>query len=106
LASWATVYLVTQVIADPALGVGTTFLIGTGLMTLLTVGYPSVLRGPRLSRPAPRRRSRFRPESQTGRTIAAAGQSMPLRSGLTAEAAQRTVKLLHPLLGGDAVAVT
>jgi two-component system LytT family sensor kinase len=31
---------------------------------------------------------------------------MPLRSGLTAEAAERTVKLLRPLVGGHAVAIT
>jgi two-component system LytT family sensor kinase len=31
---------------------------------------------------------------------------MPLRSGLTADAARRTAQLLRPLLGGDAVAIT
>jgi two-component system LytT family sensor kinase len=42
----------------------------------------------------------------TTRTIAAAGRSMPLRSGLTADAARRTAQLLRPLLGGHAVGIT
>ena len=104
--SWGLVYLLTQVIVEPVLGVGTTFLIGIGLTILFTVGYPSALRGPRLTRSSRRQRTHDRPASQTGRTIAAAGRSMPLRSGLTAEAAQRTVKLLHPLLEGDSVGIT
>lgn len=105
-ASWAVVYLVTQVVVDPALGVGTAFLIGIGLTVLLTVGYPSALRGPRLARPSWRGWKGNGSETQPGRTIAAAGGSLPLRSGLTAEAASRTVKLLHPLLQGDSVAIT
>ncbi|MQA08908.1 MAG: sensor histidine kinase [Pseudonocardiaceae bacterium] len=103
---WALVYLVTQIIADPALGVGTTLMIGVGLTVLFTLGYPSALRGPRHIRPPTRQPAKDTATSQPAKTIAAAGQSMPLRSGLTAEAAQRTVKLLHPLLEGDSVAIT
>jgi two-component system LytT family sensor kinase len=43
---------------------------------------------------------------ETPSTIAMMGRSIPLRSGLTAEAAERTVRLLRPLLGGDATAIT
>nr|BFF18267.1 hypothetical protein GCM10025730_17880 [Promicromonospora thailandica] len=35
-----------------------------------------------------------------------AGHRMPLRSGLTADAARRTATRLRPLLGGDAVVIT
>ncbi|MPY80749.1 MAG: sensor histidine kinase [Actinophytocola sp.] len=97
--AWALVYLVTQRVPDPPLEVGVTVLIGVALSVALTVGYPSALRGPRKPR-QPRQPGRH------GRTIAAVGRSMPLRSGLTTEAAQRAVKLLHPLLGGDAMAIT
>ncbi|MDV6012572.1 histidine kinase [Haloechinothrix sp. LS1_15] len=103
--AWGVVYLVTQVVTAPALGVGTTILIGLGLTMLLTIGYPSALRGPRLARLAGRQASRQGAYSRPG-TIAAVGKSMPLRSGLTSEAAQRTAELLHPLLGGDSVAIT
>jgi LytS/YehU family sensor histidine kinase len=34
------------------------------------------------------------------------GRDLPLRSGLTTEAAERTVRLLRPVLAGDAVAIT
>ena len=49
-ATWGLVYLVTQVFADPPLGVGTTVVAGVILTLLLTLGYPSALRGPRVSR--------------------------------------------------------
>lgn len=108
-ASWGLVYLVTQVFADPPLGVGTTVVAGVILTLLLTLGYPSALRGPRVSRNSRAYRlPRGRRGSSTGstRTLAAVGRPMPLRSGLTADAARRTVQLLRPLLGGDAVAIT
>ncbi|WP_166353723.1 histidine kinase [Phytoactinopolyspora limicola] len=95
--TWGLVYLVTQVIADPSLGMGPTLVLGVGLTVVLTVGYPSALRGLRSTRRQPGRH---------GTTIAAVGGSIPLRSGLTAEAARRTAQLLHPLLGGDSVAIT
>jgi two-component system LytT family sensor kinase len=103
---WGLVYLVTQILVDPPLGAGTTLLAGVTLTCLLTVGYPSALRGPRASG-LPRRSSRGHTISLgSSRTVAAAGRSMPLRSGLTPDAAQRTVQLLRPLLGGHAVAIT
>ncbi|HEX6339082.1 MAG TPA: histidine kinase [Jiangellaceae bacterium] len=108
-ATWGLVYLVTQVFADPPLGVGTTLVAGVILTLLLTLGYPSALRGPRVSRPARASRlprTRRGPNSGSTRTLAAVGRPMPLRSGLTADAARRTVQLLRPLLGSDAVAIT
>ncbi|WP_246360785.1 sensor histidine kinase [Haloechinothrix aidingensis] len=104
--AWGLVYLITQVIAAPPLGVGTTLLIGVGLTLLLTIGYPSALRGPRGARLATRQQGKQGAITRPGQTIAAVGRSIPLRSGLTSEAAQRTAQLLHPLLGGDSVAIT
>jgi two-component system LytT family sensor kinase len=105
-ATWGLVFLVTQVFVDPPLGAATTLVAGVALSTLLTVGYPSALRGPRAAQVL-RRRPRWTGISLgSSRTIAAAGRSMPLRSGLTADAARRTAQLLRPLLGGDAVAIT
>lgn len=103
---WGVVYVITQVIADPPLATGTTLLAGVGLTVLVTLGYPSPLRGPRQARASRRWRPRRTPSPRPGHTIAAVGRSMPLRSGLTAEAAERTARLLRPLLGGDAVAIT
>ncbi|MDA2806091.1 sensor histidine kinase [Nocardiopsis suaedae] len=102
---WGAMYLVTQVLAAPPLGTGTTVLIGAGLTTALVVGYPSALRGPRSkgrTRSAPARLQ----QGRHGTTIAAVGRSMPLRSGLTADGARRTAQLLQPLLSGAAVAIT
>ncbi len=99
--TWGAVYVVTQLLADPPLGVGTTILAGLGPTLLLTLGYASVLRGPR-STATPRRLG----PSRSGRTIALMGRSSPLRSGLTSEAARRTAELLRPLLDVDAVAIS
>lgn len=105
-ATWAVVYLVTQVLVDPPLGVGTTLVAGVALASLLVLGYPSALRGPRFSRVLRQQPSWSGISFGESRTIAAAGRSMPLRSGLTPDAARRTAQLLRPLLGGDAVAIT
>ncbi|MFC7405842.1 histidine kinase [Georgenia alba] len=96
---WGLVYLVTQVLVSPALGVLPTVAAGTALSVAAVLGYPSALRGPRGPRWAQR------PVEERERPIAAAGRSMPLRSGLTTDAARRTVELLRPMLGGDAVAI-
>ncbi|EHR50803.1 putative regulator of cell autolysis [Saccharomonospora marina XMU15] len=96
--TWGFVYLFTQVLPDPPLGVEATIAIGLGLTLMVTIGYPSALRGPR--------RSPRRVAGRQSHTIAAMGRSMPLRSGLTTEAAGRAVRFLHPVLGGDAVAIT
>ncbi|WP_125774054.1 histidine kinase [Antribacter gilvus] len=114
VATWALVYLVTQVIVSPPLAVGTTVVAGTVVSVLLVVGYPSALRGPRAATGLRRgARESARAEAGHGGTRsgrAGAGlpvrRSMPLRSGLTADAARRTAELLLPLLGGDAVAIT
>ncbi|MBE1877201.1 histidine kinase [Myceligenerans pegani] len=99
--TWVVVYLVTQVIVDPPLGVGTTVVAGAVASIAVVLGYPSALRGPR-SATALRRG----PEPRRGTRSIVAGRTMPLRSGLTADAARRTADLLRPLLGGDAVAIT
>ncbi len=98
---WLVVWLVTQVVADPPLPAGATLLAGVALSTALIVGYPSALRGPRqVRRPArpPRRATDVR--------LLDLGPGIPLRRGLTFEAAERTARILRPLLGGDAVAIT
>ncbi|CAN5746681.1 histidine kinase [soil metagenome] len=100
-AVWGIVFLVTQVSADPPLGLGTTILAGLGPTMLLTLGFPSVLRGPHSALSSKRTAG-----SRSSRTIALMGRSIPLRSGLTPEAAERAAHLLRPLLGGDAVAIT
>jgi two-component system LytT family sensor kinase len=98
---WGAVYLVTQVFADPPLPTGATLLAGVALSSVLILGYPSVLRGPRQLRARGPRPPRYpRP------ALIDLGPTMPLRRGLTFEAADRTVRLLLPLLGGDAVAIT
>jgi LytS/YehU family sensor histidine kinase len=124
--AWVAVWLVTQLAVSPPLSTGRTLLVGAAITTLLILGFPSVLRGPRLSRstagrtrrgpaasappvdPRVRRRLRRRPRSgpEAATPVAAFGRSMPLRSGLTAEAADRTVKVLRPVLGGHAVGIT
>jgi two-component system LytT family sensor kinase len=109
--TWGLVYLITQVFADPPLGAGTTLAVGVVLTVLLTLGYPSALRGPRartwrLTRIGRPMTGVNRPTSGSTRTLAAVGRPMPLRSGLTVDAALRTARLLRPLLGGDAVAIT
>ncbi|HVM13896.1 MAG TPA: histidine kinase [Egibacteraceae bacterium] len=89
---WALVYGVTQVIATPALPTGWTVLAGLTLTVLAILGYPSTLRGPRRGWAAVQ--------------APPVGGGMPLRHGLTADAAARTAKLLRPLLDVDAVAIT
>lgn len=106
IATWGVVYLVTQILVDPSLGIGTTLVIGVALTSLLIVGYPSALRGPRATRGSRRLTGWTGVSLGSSRTIAMAGRSMPLRSGLTTDAARRTAQLLRPLLGGDAVAIT
>jgi two-component system LytT family sensor kinase len=95
-AVWLVVWLLTTEVPSHPLDVGWTVLIGVVLSTILILGYPSALRGPRQLRSA-------RPRSPA---FAAVKPSMPLRSGLTADAADRTVSLLRPLLGADSVAIT
>jgi two-component system LytT family sensor kinase len=101
LSVWGVVYLVTQVITDPPLGVGTTIIAGLLPTLLMTLGFSSVLRGPRSTLSSRRHGS-----SRSGRTIALMGRSSPLRSGLTAEAAGRTAELLRPMLDVDAVGIS
>ncbi|MDY7088738.1 MAG: histidine kinase [Actinomycetota bacterium] len=103
--TWGLVYLATQVLVDPPLATGITLVAGVVLTSVLTIGYPSALRGPRAGRTL-RQPGWTAISLGTTRTITAAGRSMPLRSGLTADAARRTAELIRPLLGGHAVAIT
>jgi LytS/YehU family sensor histidine kinase len=97
LTAWVAVVVVTQLLISPALEAMPSIGIGVVLTTVLTLGYPSVLRGPGARRFAG-------PRTQIpGRVVHTAE---PLRAGLTAEAAHKTVRLLKPILGADAVALT
>ncbi len=103
-ALWLLLLLVGQVLADPPLSTLVTVTVGLVLTNAAVLGYGSVLRGPRQRRRRGRR-------STTGGDGPAAGGVMSgqlpyLREGLTSEAAVRTVRLLQPLIGGDAVAIT
>jgi LytS/YehU family sensor histidine kinase len=106
--AWLLVFLVTQVLVAPGLDVAATLAVGLVVSTVVVLGYPSALRGPRAGGRAARvpRRTRDPRGMRDGLTIAAAGRSVPLRRGLTPDAARRTAQLLKPLLGGDAVAIT
>jgi LytS/YehU family sensor histidine kinase len=101
---WVLIWLVSQQLAAPPLAPGLTILAGVIVTNVLIVGYASVLRGPRSTLG---RRQRW-----TASRTAAVGTDprtpdlQDLPEGLTLEAAHRTVDLLRPLLGGDAVGIT
>ncbi|WP_324652487.1 histidine kinase [Georgenia sp. H159] len=102
---WVLLYVVTQLLVDPPLTVLPTLAIGVAITVAVVLGYPSVLRGPRdgvWARGAGRRRDLDRGV----RDLAAAGRQVPLRAGLTPDAARRTCELLRPALSGDAVSIT
>ncbi|MEX1164077.1 MAG: histidine kinase [Nitriliruptor sp.] len=88
---WVVVAVVSQQLADPPLSAGLTITAGVILTDVLIVGYASTLRGPRA-----RRRRIAIPVPTTG----------AMEDGLSRSSARRTVELLRPLLGGDAVAIT
>ncbi|MDO5492898.1 MAG: histidine kinase [Nesterenkonia sp.] len=105
---WLLVAVVTQVLVSPALETLPTLVVGVVLTLAAVLGYPSFLRGrrerqARLARSA--RRDGHSHEPDAG-DLAAAARSMSLRSGLTPEAAARTVRLLRPMLSGDSVSIT
>ncbi|WP_418277480.1 sensor histidine kinase [Isoptericola jiangsuensis] len=105
--AWAVVYLVTQVLVTPPLAPLATVVAGVVVSTVVVLGYPSALRGPRAARPPRPTQAPKDPRGvRDGLTIAAAGRSVPLRHGLTPDAARRTAQLIRPLLGGDAIAIT
>lgn len=94
---WVALYVVSQVLADPPLSPVVTLVAGVVLTDVLILGYGSTLRGPRISR----RRRRPSATDLTSRS------SHPWADGdRRRAAAERTVALLGPLLGGDAVAIT
>lgn len=99
---WTLVVGATQFLVSPPLGTVTTVLIGVGLTTVMTLGYPSVLRGPGDAPLATR--TPVRPRHARRGHMATTAEA--LRAGLTADAAQKTVKLLRPILDADAVALT
>jgi two-component system LytT family sensor kinase len=108
--AWGLLYLVTQVLLTPALSAGTLVIAGLVVTTALIIGFPSTLRGPRelLSGSSRSQLLRGRGTSRPGTpsSVAVFGRDLPLRSGLTSEAAERTVRLLRPVLAGDAVGIT
>lgn len=109
-AAWTLLYLVTQVLLDPPTGPATLVAVGVTITTGLILGFPSTLRGPREALGASSRSQLLRGHSsgraRTPSTVAVFGRDLPLRSGLTPEAAERTVRLLRPVLAGDAVGIT
>jgi LytS/YehU family sensor histidine kinase len=109
-AVWATLYVVTQLALDPPMRPDLLILLGVGVTTALILGFPSTLRGPRESLATSRggRLLRLPVTSRDERpaSVAVFGRELPLRSGLTTAAAERTVRLLRPVLAGDAVAIT
>ena len=106
-AVWGGLYLVSQVLAQPALPVAWTVLAGVVLTDVVILGWPSVLRGPRQRRRGPLAARDASPAGERPADLVAAGSQMPyLREGLTMEAARQTVHLLRSLLGADAVAIT
>ncbi len=102
---WAVLYVVTQLVVDPPLGVLPTIATGLACTVAVVLGYPSVLRGPRGSTRSRAVTRRPDPDRGVG-DLAAAGRTVPLRAGLTPDAARRTCELLRPMLAGDAVAIT
>ncbi|WP_370324323.1 histidine kinase [Euzebya sp.] len=102
LAVWGIITVGTQVLLTPSLGTVPTILIGVVVTSILTLGYPSALRGPGATRFLGGAEGRTR-RSARRRVVATAE---PLRAGLTAESAAKTVRLLRPILDADAVALT
>lgn len=98
-AVWAAVVVFGQWLADPPLSPVVSVAIGLTLTNVAILGFGSVLRGPRVRR-RPRRGERptLSPDADPA---GSAG-----RDDLFAEAATRTVELLQPMLGDDAVAIT
>ncbi|MBW3606434.1 MAG: histidine kinase, partial [Actinobacteria bacterium] len=108
--AWVVLHVATQVIIDPPLRTDVTIAVGVAITVALILGFPSTLRGPREPL-SPPRRGRVLRLQHSGRdraqtSVAVFGRDLPLRSGLTSEAAERTVRLLRPVLAGDAVAIT
>lgn len=104
---WSVVYAITQLMVVPALPVLPTVGIGVALTLAVVLGYPSVLRGPRGSRGLLGSRAAAPLRAEKPRGVSdLAGRSVPLRKGLTPDAARRTCELLRPMLSGDAVCIT
>ncbi|HSK96132.1 MAG TPA: histidine kinase, partial [Euzebyales bacterium] len=107
--TWCVLYVVTQVLLDPATSAGTLVGVGAALTAALILGFPSTLRGPRETLGGSSRSQLLRGRGSGPRgpsSVAVFGRDLPLRSGLTPEAAERTVRLLRPVLAGDAVGIT
>lgn len=107
---WALVYVITQLLVTPALPELPTIGVGVLLTVAVVLGYPSALRGPRGAARIGgrgRRVSFVRPEPHDQSSVRdLAGRSVPLRKGLTPDAARRTCQLLRPMLTGDAISIT
>lgn len=100
-AIWAAVLVFGEVLAVPPLAPVVSIAVGVVLTNAAILGFGSVLRGPR---------ARRRPRRHGGMSAPSARWSVTpvgsAREGLLTEAATRTIGLLRPLIGGDAVAIT
>ena len=110
LVIWTLVYVITQLLVTPALPELPTIGVGVLLTVAVVLGYPSALRGPRGAvriGGRGRRAAITRDDSGDHSSVRdLAGRSMPLRKGLTPDAARRTCQLLRPMLTGDAISIT
>lgn len=109
IVAWTLLYVGTQLIVEPPLRTDALVAIGLAVTTALILGFPSALWGPREARRTPRRGRVLRlghGGDRPSTAVAVFGRDLPLRSGLTSEAAERTVRLLRPVLAGDSVAIT
>lgn len=108
--AWVALYIATQVVIATPLRTDAFVGLGVAATSALIVGFSSALRGPREALGTPRRgrvlRIRHSGRDRAQTSVAVFGRDLPLRSGLTPEAAERTVRLLRPVLAGDAVAIT
>nr|WP_246328159.1 histidine kinase [Garicola koreensis] len=104
------VYSITQLLVTPALPMLPTVGIGVLLSVGVVLGYPSAMRGPRgAMRIGGRPRRSGIPGALPGDQSSIrdlAGRSVPLRKGLTPDAARRTCELLRPMITGDAISIT
>ncbi len=100
---WAVIVVVSQVLTEPPLSPVATMVAGVVLTNVAILGYRSTLRGPRQHRARPRVAPTV-DHDRTGDQDRAGGQERPV--GLTDEVVDAAVRLLMPLLGGDAVSIT
>lgn len=110
LVIWTLVYVITQILVTPALPELPTIGLGVLLTVAVVLGYPSALRGPRgatrIGGRSRRSAAAHTPPHDQSSVRDLAGRSMPLRKGLTPDAARRTCELLRPMVAGEALSIT